>query len=105
MGFKRGKKGIKTMGGLFDDIFDDGDFEIAPEEVLELEEDDWGVGPQRQKCATWDTGRKPYIWNADEPWTTSDDSCDDECDPASDCGACQDNTSKQGSFDAYDFFL
>ena len=91
------------MGGLFDDIFDDSDFEIGPEveEELELDEDDWNDGPDRQRGATWNTGQKPDIWNADEPWTTSDDNCDSDCDPTSDCGGCQD---KKPGFEVDDFF-
>jgi hypothetical protein len=90
------------MGGLFDDIFDDGDFEIASEEVKEdtkdepdkenMTPDDWGTG---RRDATWDTGRKPDVWNADEPWTTASDDldCDDDCDPAADCDSCKGNSS------------
>ena len=107
------------MGGLFDDIFDDGDFEIASEEEIDDAPDDWNDGPDRQRGATWDTGRQPDIWNAlkirtqtgwpplwnaDEPWTTSDDSCDRECDPVDDYGDCQDNTAKQDNFKVDDFF-
>ena len=83
------------MGGLFDDIFDDGDFEIASEEVIDDakdEPDDWGTG---RRDAAWDTGRKPDVWNADEPWTTASDylDCDDDCDPAADCDSCKGNSS------------
>lgn len=83
------------MGGLFDDIFDDGDFEIASEEVIDDSkdefDDDWGAGAG--PGATWDTGRKPDVWNADEPWTTASDDCDDDCDPTADCDSCKGNSS------------
>lgn len=91
--------------GLFGDIFDDDDFEISSEEEeieLEFEEDtdmdDWGTQPKKSRGTTWDTGQKPDIWNADEPWT-----CDDDCDPTSDCGDCGPDTAKK-SFDVDDFF-
>ena len=86
------------MGGLFDDIFDDDDFEIKGEEVLDdgPEEDDWFPRPPKASGKIWDTGQKPDIWNADEPWT-----CDSDCDPNSDCGAC--GPQKPG-FDIDDFF-
>ena len=79
--------------GIFGDIFNDDDFEIKDEEEIVMEEDngeddDWGSGG-----ATWDTGQKPDIWNADEPWTCDDD-CDDDCD-----GSCD-----QDSFNTDDFF-
>ena len=90
------------MGGLFDDIFDDDDFEIKGEEVLDesLDEkdDEWFPEPKSGNGKTWDTGQKPDVWNADEPWT-----CDDDCDPASDCGGCGSGPSKPG-FDVDDFF-
>lgn len=84
------------MGGLFDDIFDDADFEIRDEEVVDEsldEEADWDTG--RGGGTTWDTGRKPDIWNADEPWTCDDDKCD-----ADDCGG----TCGQEDFKVDDFF-
>jgi len=96
-----GYKGVKIMG-LFGDIFEDDDFEISSEEEeieLELEEDidDWGT-PKKSRGATWDTGNKPDIWNADEPWT-----CDDDCDPKCVGGDCGPDTAKK-SFDVDDFF-
>lgn len=98
-----GCKGVTKMG-LFGDIFEDDDFEISSEEEeIELEfevvdkDDEWFDG-KKQKGATWDTGRKPDIWNADEPWT-----CDDDCDPKSDCGGCSSDSSKK-NFDMDDFF-
>lgn len=88
--------------GLFGDIFEDDDFEISSEEEeleLDLEDfdeedkgDDWGTG----QGATWDTGNKPDIWNADEPWTCDDDCADSTCDGG--CG------SGKKSFDVDDFF-
>jgi len=78
------------MGGLFDDIFDDADFEIRDEEVIDEDEDDWDTGG-----TVWDTGRKPDVWNADEPWTCDDDKCD-----ADDCGGACD----QQDFDVDDWF-
>ena len=70
------------MGGLFDDIFDDGDFEISSDkDELDMEEteelnDDWN---DVRKDSVWDTGQKQDLWNADEPWT-----CHSDCDPSSD---------------------
>lgn len=93
-----GCKGVVKMGGIFDDIFDDDDFEIASEEEIDesFEEvptspDDWGTGGG----ATWDTGQKQDIWNADEPWSCDDD---DGCDGCGDCDP------KQQGFDVDGFF-
>ena len=87
--------------GLFGDIFDDDDFEISSEEEeIELpeDEDNW-VTPRKSRGATWDTGNKPDIWNADEPWTCDDDCADSTCD-----GGCGTSEPPKPGFDVDDFF-
>lgn len=100
------------MGGLFDDIFDDDDFEIAGEveEEIELDDEWFGDNKDQQKGASWNTGQKQDLWDAndDDVWTSSD--CDDDCDTNCDsCDTGQDDkpdigpASKPG-FDIDDFF-
>jgi len=57
------------MGGLFDDIFGDEDFEIKDEEEVEVEEsveEDWSSG-------LWDTGQQQDLWDCDEPWVCEEE--------------------------------
>lgn len=85
---KKGMNGAK-MGGIFDDIFSDEDFEIKDEEIKEIEDIDWSPEDEPEKAnphksdAIWNTGNKQDIWTSDDPWT-----CDDDCDAKSDCSNC-----------------
>jgi hypothetical protein len=89
-----GRKGVKVMG-IFDDIFNDEDFEIKDEEELVDDSPDpappsdtWGE--VSDPSGNWDTGKQQDLWNTDEPWT-----CDD-CDPKADCSDCQDDEHDDG---------